>query len=119
MKINVALILSIILAVGLVAFGFTAFQIYSERQKLNNELELNTIRLSEEFYTNYLHKLELGDTTQIKLSDATISRYNFLGVAIYYNADSIKTFNKETLQYLEHSTDYIAQAIAADSSISN
>jgi len=87
MKINVALILSIILAVGLVAFGFTAFQIYSERQKLNSELELNTIRLSEEFYTNYLNKLETGDSTQLKIIDAIIRRYNFLGVAVYYNAD--------------------------------
>jgi hypothetical protein len=42
MKINLALILSIIGAVGIVAFGFTAFQIYSERQQLNTELELKT-----------------------------------------------------------------------------
>jgi trehalose-6-phosphate synthase len=119
MKINVALILSIILAVGLVAFGFTAFQIASEREKLNIELEINTIRLAEEFHTNYLNKLELGDSTPLQINDSIISRYNFLGVAVYYNADSIKTFNPETLQYLGHSTDYIAQAIAADSSMSN
>jgi hypothetical protein len=52
MKINLALIASIIIAVGLAAFGFTAFQISSEREKLNAELEAKTIRTAEELYNN-------------------------------------------------------------------
>ena len=39
MKINLALIVAIIVAVGLVALAFTAYQISSERQTLNSELE--------------------------------------------------------------------------------
>lgn len=117
MKVNLALILSIIVAVGLVALGFTAFQISSEKEKLNDELKVNSIRLAEEFYTSHLNKLELGDSSQVQLTDSIISQYNFLGVAIYYNADSVQTFNRETHQYLSYSTDYIAQAISADTSL--
>ena len=50
MKINLALILSIIAAVGLVALGFTAFQISSEQQRLKVELEIKTVRVAEDFY---------------------------------------------------------------------
>jgi hypothetical protein len=49
MRINLALILSIIVAVGVVALVFTAFQISSEKQKLNNELQSKTVRLAEDF----------------------------------------------------------------------
>jgi trehalose-6-phosphate synthase len=116
MKVNLALILSIIVAVGLVALGFTAFQIASEKEKLNDELKLNTIRLAEEFYTSHLNKLEAGDSSQVEISDSVISQYNFLGVAVYFNKDSVETYNRQTNQYLSYSTDYIAQAISADSS---
>ena len=58
MKINLALIVSIILAVGLVALGFTAFQISSERQELNGELESRTISLAEDFYRLHLKATE-------------------------------------------------------------
>ena len=40
MRINLALILSIIVAVGIVALVFTAFQISSEKQKLNKQKNL-------------------------------------------------------------------------------
>ena len=58
MKINLALILSIIVGVGIVALGFTAFQISTEKEKLNDELKVNKIRLAEEFYTSHLKKLD-------------------------------------------------------------
>src|SRR5689334_20059378 len=108
MKINVALVLSIILAVGLVALGFTAVQISSEREKLYDELKVSTIKTGEEIYTNYL-----ADSAAPKLTDSIIGKYNLGGIAIYNNADSIQTFNAETKKYLTASTDYIVQAIAA------
>ena len=121
MKINLALILSIIAAVGLVALGFTAFQISSERQKLNVELEIRTIRIAEDFYNKYLKKFEDRDTLNFsKITDSVIThQYNFRGIAFYYNADSIVTLNDATKPLLEHSTDFIAQAISADSSMGN
>ena len=117
MKINLALILSIIVGVGIVALGFTAFQISTEKEKLNDELKVNTIRRAEEFYINHLKKLDTADTPQLELTDSIISQYNFLGIAIYYNADSIQTFNVKTTQYLPYTIDYIAQSISADSSM--
>lgn len=119
MKLNLALVLSIIIGVGLVALGFTAFQISSEREQLNNELEVSTIKLAEEFYRNHLKELELGDSTAPQINDSIVSQFNFLGLALYYNADSIKTFNPPTKQYAQASSDYIAQALSADSSMSN
>src|SRR5688572_7558654 len=118
MKINIALVLAIIIAVGIVALGFTAFQISSEKEQLTNELQVKTITSAEDFYSNYLDSLERGDSAQVHLNDSIIGQYNFLGVAIYYNADSIQTFNKETSNYVESSSDYITQAISADTSMS-
>lgn len=103
----------------MVALGFTAFQISSERSKLNNELEVNTIRIAEDFYKTHLDQLEAGDTTQLNLNDSIVSQYNLLGLALYYNADSVQTFHPLTKQYLQASHDYIAQALSADSSMSN
>jgi trehalose-6-phosphate synthase len=119
MKINIALVLSTIIAVGLVAWAFTTFQISSERAKLNSELESKTIRTAEEFYINHLDTLSKGDSAQVHLTDSIIHQYNFLAVALYFNSDSIIKYDERTPALLEHSTDYIAQAISADSSMSN
>ncbi len=120
MKINLALILSIIFAVGIVAFVFTAFQISSERQKLNNELQSKTIRDAEDFYKNYFKSLEEGDSIRFrKITDIIINQYGFSGMAVYYNTDSIIPLNDSTQSLLQHSSDYIARAISADSSMGN
>ncbi|MCU7549309.1 trehalose-6-phosphate synthase [Chitinophagaceae bacterium LB-8] len=117
MKVNVALIVSIIVAVGLVAFGFTAFQISTERGELMDELKTKTIRLADEFYENHLTNIEKGDSLHI--TDSIISQYNFTGVLIYYNADSIVPLNSEAKAYIEPSADFIAQTLSADSSMGN
>jgi hypothetical protein len=118
MKINLALITSIIVAVGLVAFGFTAVQISSDREQLKNELEVKTIRVAEDFYKAYFSDLELGESLDSsKITDSIINRYGFTGVALYLNQDSIIALNNDVKPFLQSSTDYISQAISADSSI--
>jgi trehalose-6-phosphate synthase len=119
MKINLALVLSIIVAVGLVALGFTAFQISSEREKLNNELEVNTIKLAEEFYKLHLDKLSAGDSIQVVINDSIVSQYNFVALAVYHNADSVQLSNEKAERYFKLSEDYVLQAISADTSFSN
>ena len=52
MRINVSLIVAILVAVGGVAFIFTAFQISAERDKLNKELEARSIRASDNFFND-------------------------------------------------------------------
>lgn len=119
MKVNLALVLSIIVAVGLVALGFTAFQISSEREKLNNELEVTTIKLAEEFYKTHLDKLSEGDSAKIAINDSIVSQYNFVGLAVYHNADSVQFSGEKAERYFKLSEDYVLQAISADTSLSN
>ncbi len=122
MKINLALILSIIVAVGLVAVVFTAFQIASERQKLTTELEDKANRVAEDFYRTHLKNLEEVDSTQTELqeiNDSVIHQYSFSAIGIYYNADSIVFLNDSASTLLDYSSDYIARALAADSSMGN
>jgi trehalose-6-phosphate synthase len=120
MKINLALVASIIIAVGLVAIIFTAIQISKERQKLNIELATKTSRVAEDFYRSYLEGLEKNDDINfIKITDSVISQYSFSGIAIYYNTDSIKPVGSLSESYPELSADFIARAISADSSMGN
>jgi trehalose-6-phosphate synthase len=120
MKINLAFILSIIVAVGIVAFVFTAVQISSERQKLNSDLQSKTVRVAEDFYQSNLKQLEAGDSIRLKkFAGDLINQYDFSGIAIYYNRDSIVTLNDSIQPLIETSSDYIARAISADSSIGN
>src|SRR5437868_8703070 len=120
MKINLALILSVIAAVGLVALGFTAFQISSERQRLKVELEIKTVRVAENFYDKYLRKFENRDTLNFsKITDSVMRQYNFSGISYYFNADSIIKLNAPAKPIAEHSVDFISRAIAADSSMGN
>src|SRR6185503_7449258 len=114
MKINLALILSIIVAVGIVSLTFTIIQTTNERQKLNSELELKTIRNAEEFFNSHSKALDKGDSASLqKITEESISRYGFLGIAIYYNADSIMLLDSSVRDFLPLSFDYIAQAMAA------
>jgi len=120
MKINLALIVAIIVAVGLVALGFTAFQISTERRELKSELEVKTISTAEDFYRSHL--AGLGDSSGLdikEVTDSIIRQYGFNAVAIYYNPDSMVMFNQPDKQFLSKSEDFIAQAVAADSSMGN
>jgi len=120
MRINLALILSIIVAVGIVALVFTAFQISSEKQKLNNDLQSKTVRLAEDFYKTYFRHLEDRDSVPLKgITDSVINQYSFTGLAVYYNRDSIIPLNSSTDLLLQHSSDYITRAVSADSSMGN
>ena len=119
MKINIALVIAIIVAVGMVALGFTAFQISSEREKLNTELQLRTVRVAEDYFANYLTGLGTGTHSKVNISDSVIGQYDFLGMAVYYNADSVITSNNKTALFFPHSTDFVAQALSADSSFGN
>jgi len=118
MKINLALIASIIVAVGLVAIAFTTFQIANERNRLSGELEVKTVSVAEDFYKAYFGKKEdSGSIQQINISDSVLDQYRFSGLAIYFNQDSIEPVNNAVKLLLPSSIDYISQAISADSSM--
>lgn len=120
MKINLALILSIILAVGLVALGFTAFQISSERQELKTELEATTISLADDFYRIHLRANKQSTGLHLEgITDSIISQYRFAGIAVHHNNDSLIALNQAAEKYIIRSSDFAAQAISADSSMGN
>ena len=117
MRLNIALILSIVFAVGLVAFGFTYYQISTERTKLNNELEIRSAQIAEEIFQSdsiFYEKINQGNTKHV--IDSISTRYNLLGMIIYYNNDSIISSNpSQNLSVLSH--DYISQSINADTTL--
>ncbi|HSH64273.1 MAG TPA: trehalose-6-phosphate synthase, partial [Bacteroidia bacterium] len=120
MRLNIALILSIILAVGLVALGFTVYQISTEREKLNSELEIRTSQIAEDFVPNNLSYIEQNNKQDIQhFADSISNQYHLLGMAIYYNNDSLLILNASVQPFVQSSLDYIAQSIAADTSLVN
>lgn len=119
MKLNLALIIAIIVAVGLVALAFTAYQISSEKESLRDELETKTIRNGDEFFLRYLNKLTTADSIHVKNADSLISKFSFEGVTVYYNADSIQPLNSLASSLMKQSSDYITQALSSDSSATN
>lgn len=117
MKLNLALIISIIAAVGIVSFGFTAFQISSEKQSLISDMEIKTVSLSENFQENYLSQLETDSAINKKrITDNAIIQYGFSAVAVYYRADSIVALNNAATDFILHSKERISLAVSADSS---
>lgn len=120
MRLNIALVLSIIIAVGFVALCFTFYQISTERDKLNNELEERTSQIADEFYENNLSFIKQNDKLSLQhYSDKINKQYGLLGIAIYYNNDSILLLGDSIKTFLEYSEDYIIQAITGDTSIGN
>jgi trehalose-6-phosphate synthase len=119
MKLNLALIISIVLGVGLVAILFTYFQILSERAKLNNDLETRISQIANETEPRTVNLVNLSDYKQLVLYVDSISkRYHLDGSAIYFRNDSIISDPGAGL-LIGNSLDYITQSIAADTSQGN
>ncbi|MFA6946438.1 MAG: trehalose-6-phosphate synthase, partial [Pedobacter sp.] len=119
MRLTLAFILSIVFAVGLVAFGFTFYQSSTERNKLIRELEIRTAQIAEEvihnetFYSGQVNKRRIE-----QYLDSISKHYSLLGISIYYNIDSILS-NNSTRRLIGYSVNYISQSIAADTSVGN
>lgn len=119
MKLNLALVISIILTVGLVAIGFTYFQISAERSKLNNDLELRINQIADEVKLRTAEIASQNDRNRLVLFiDSINNRFHLAGTAVYFKNDSL-IFNPGTAEFVRYSLDYITQAIAADTSQGN
>lgn len=120
MKLNAALIISIIIAVGIVALGFTFFQISSERAQLNSELQIKTAKQTEEFCEQNLQVL-IQDSLGFAegKADSIIDHYHLLGIVIYYNRDSVVFLNDKANDLFKRSVDYTTQAINANKDHNN
>ena len=82
------------MGVGVVAFGFTVFQISSDRKQLNNELENKTVQIVEDFYNTYFEGVETEDSLHLgKITDSVVNQYRFIGIGVYLNQDSTIAIN--------------------------
>lgn len=113
MRINLTLILSVIVAVGLVAFGFTFYQVTTERARLQIDLEKRISQISEEILKN--DSLLFGHTEKQRIehyADSMNTKYNLLGVAVYYSQNNIitshstRTIVYSSLEEISRSLDY-------------
>jgi len=119
MRLTLAFILSIVLAVGLVAFGFTFYQSSTERNKLIQELEIHTEQITADILQgNTFYFERINQHTIERFADSINKRYNLLGIAVYLNNDSIIS-NNSTRNLINYSLDYISQSITADTSLGN
>ncbi len=119
MRINLALIFSIIIAIGIVAFGFTFFQISSERSKLSSELETRTTGIVEKVLEDEpLFYARINSASAGHFIDSIANKYNLLGILVYFNSDSIIS-NRFSDNLVGFSTKYIFQAIASEASLGN
>jgi trehalose 6-phosphate synthase len=120
MKLNLALVFSIIIAVGIVALGFTYFQILNERDRLHNELHDKINQVAERFLETTLPEIESNTN---HLSDQDISKllnqFRLTAISIYYRPDSIAYFGSKSKSLFSYSKDFILQASAADTSTSS
>ena len=117
MRFSLSFILSIVLAVSLVAFGFAFFQSSAQKTKLIGELETRTAQASEEIISNntYFFKRANQDSIE-RFSDSIKKHYNLLGLAVYFNNDSIVS-NKFVNSLINSSSAFITQSIVADTSL--
>ena len=119
MRLTISFILSIIFAVGVVAFGFTFYQSSAERTKLNGELETRTIRVSGEILKNDTFLLQQPERQRIEwFADSVTRQYNLVGLAVFINNDSVFS-NYGSRILISYSRTYVSQAIAADTSVGN
>ena len=118
MRLTLAFIISIIFAVGLVAFGFTLFQSSTERSKLMSELEIRSHKVAEDLIQDNFNIENLNQNNIENFTDSLNKRYNLFGIATYFNADSIIS-NNSTRSFTNRSIEYISQAINADTTIGN
>jgi trehalose-6-phosphate synthase len=119
MRLNISVIFSLLFAVGLVAFGFTFYQSSTEKSQLNNELQLRTYRVANDIFRGDSLFFEKIDQYNINhFSDNISKQYNLLGLAIYYNYDSILSSNSAQ-NFVKYSRAYIIQSITADTSLGN
>jgi trehalose-6-phosphate synthase len=119
MRLTLAFILSIIFAVGLVAFGFTFYQSATERARLNSELEVRTAGVADELIRDEnLNTFNYNRNNVESFEDSINKIYDLAGIAFYYNIDSI--FCNDSVRRLIYSTsEFVSLSIAADTSQGN
>ena len=119
MKLSLSFILSIVFAVGLVAFGFVFYQSSTEKTKLVGELELRASQVADEIIQNNKYFFRQPDQPEVeRFADSVIKRYDLRGIAVCINNDTILS-NSSTHNFIPISRPYFSRSFTADSSFGN
>ncbi|MGB8489885.1 MAG: trehalose-6-phosphate synthase [Bacteroidales bacterium] len=112
MKINLALILSVILGVGIVASVFTVVQISNERDTLRNDLELRVDRTTDDLVGRDLISFitESPGDAEHRI-DSLCNKYELAGIAVYFGNDSI-IFNKAGKAFLNQTLPQVGSVLS-------
>ncbi len=116
MRNTLAFILSIILAVSLVALAFTVYQIKKERTVLNTEFEARVSAMAGEI-SSFLTTTSdtIGPGVLEKLTGQIKAESGFMGLAYYNDRDSL-LFNNSPDDLLNYSEASVKEAVEMDSS---
>jgi trehalose-6-phosphate synthase len=119
MRLTLSFIVSIILAVALVAFGFAFYQSSTEKTSLVGELKMKASQVSEEIFQNNRNFFKRpGQENFEQFANDIIKKYNLQGIAVYLNNDSI-LYSLSSKRLIDYSKPYISQAINSDTSLGN
>jgi trehalose-6-phosphate synthase len=116
MKINVAYLISLVLAVALVALGFAFFQISGERKRLTHELEERNSLVAIELNKIASATPDFENSKSLSRFSDSLSHYsNFIGMAVFYEGNQTLPLNEKVKPFLQSSYKLVAQSIVADS----
>jgi trehalose 6-phosphate synthase len=120
MRINLIITFSLVLAIGLVVLGFTVFQVYVERNRLLNDIEKRSFLLAEEYCKKNEPYIIKGKWDLLKKSADSVGKsFRLLGIAIYYNRDSVIPINSTVRPFIHKADENVFQLVASDSSSGN
>jgi trehalose-6-phosphate synthase len=110
MKLNLTIISSIVVAVGLVVLCFTIYQVFGERSRLRSDLEKRTLLYADEFCSKNTDAIAHGNKNRLKGTFNNIEKkIELLGTFIYYNKDSILILNASIRPNLSQHLKYLLQ----------
>jgi trehalose-6-phosphate synthase len=119
MRLTLALVLSIIVAVGLVAFGFTFYQSSTERKNLIKELEIKTDFIAKEIIqTSNFDSIQINQENVYQLYNSIKNSYNLMGIAVWFNSDTMY-YSNSAQELIKLSSGSISRIMTADTSMGN
>jgi len=118
MKVSYTLFFSIILAMGIVAAGFTFFQASNERTRLDKEMMARSSRVSDEFIKTLTRYEDKNDTLDLdSVAHFLSKKYRLLGIALYVDVDSVAFSSLSVKGLLQYTEEDILSSVTSDSVI--
>ncbi len=118
MKISLSYIISVFLAVALVALGFSFFEISEERTRLYDELKMRNSLIADEMVKINLTLPDYENPLIYRKVADTLRNYpNVIGAAVFFNNNNIVPINSEVKPFLSHSANQVNLAVYGDSSV--